>query len=52
MLPLGSLVNALAIILGSVIGMLLHNRFPERVRTIVLQGLGLCVLLTGIQIAL
>lgn len=52
MLPLGSLVNALAIILGSVIGMLLHNRFPERVRTIVFQGLGLCVLLIGIQMAL
>ncbi|HMM38363.1 MAG TPA: DUF554 domain-containing protein [Desulfovibrio sp.] len=52
MLPLGSLVNALAIILGSVIGMLLHNRFPERVRAIVFQGLGLCVLLIGIQMAL
>ncbi|MES9994745.1 DUF554 family protein [Desulfovibrio aminophilus] len=52
MIPLGSLVNALAIILGSVIGMLLHNRFPERVRTIVFQGLGLCVLLIGIQMAL
>lgn len=52
MLPLGSLGNALAIILGSVIGMLLHNRFPERVRAIVFQGLGLCVLLIGIQMAL
>lgn len=52
MLPLGSLVNAAAIITGSVIGLLLHNRFPERIRAIVFQGLGLCVLVIGVQMAL
>ena len=52
MIPTGSLVNAAAIIAGSLIGVLLHGRFPERVRTIVFQGLGLCVLLIGIQMAL
>lgn len=52
MLPTGSLVNAAAIIVGSLIGALLHGRFPERVRTIVFQGLGLCVLLIGVQMAL
>lgn len=52
MLPTGSLVNAAAIIAGSLIGALLHGRFPERVRTIVFQGLGLCVLLIGVQMAL
>lgn len=52
MLPLGSIVNAAAIILGSLIGCWLQSRFPERIRAIVFQGLGLCVLLIGIQMAL
>jgi len=52
MLPIGSIVNALAIIGGSLIGCWLQSRFPERIRTIVFQGLGLCVLLIGIQMAL
>ncbi len=50
--PIGPLVNAAAVIGGGVIGMLLGARLPERVRQIVFQGLGLCVLLLGIQSAL
>ena len=52
MLPIGSIVNALAIIGGSLIGCWLQTRFPERIRTIVFQGLGLCVMLIGVQMAL
>ncbi len=52
LLPTGSLVNAAAIIIGSLIGMALHGRFPERFRLIVFQGLGLCVLLIGAKMAL
>ncbi|WP_319542196.1 DUF554 domain-containing protein [uncultured Pseudodesulfovibrio sp.] len=52
MLPIGSIVNALAIIGGSVLGCWLQSHFPERIRTIVFQGLGLSVLLIGIQMAL
>ncbi len=52
MLPIGSIVNALAIIVGSLLGMALHNHFPERIRTIVFQGLGLCCLVIGIDMAL
>ena len=52
MLPIGSIVNACAIIGGSLIGCWLQSRFPDRIRTIVFQGLGLCVLLIGIQMAL
>jgi uncharacterized membrane protein YqgA involved in biofilm formation len=52
MLPIGSIVNACAIIGGSLIGCFLQSRFPERIRTIVFQGLGLCVLLIGVQMAL
>lgn len=49
--PVGPLVNAGAIIAGSLIGMALHSRFPDRIRVIVFQGLGLCVLLIGFQMA-
>ncbi len=52
MLPIGSIVNALAIIGGATIGCWLQSRFPERIRSIVFQGLGLSVLLIGIQMAL
>jgi uncharacterized membrane protein YqgA involved in biofilm formation len=51
-LPLGSIVNALAIIVGSVAGLLLGRRYPDRIRSIVFQGLGLAVLLIGMQMAL
>ena len=50
--PTGSVINALAIVAGGLIGMLLHGRLPERIRKIVFQGLGLCVLVIGIQMAL
>ncbi|WP_291328090.1 DUF554 domain-containing protein [Desulfovibrio sp. UCD-KL4C] len=52
MIPIGSLVNAAAIIGGSLIGVMLHSRFPERIRQIVFQGLGLCTLVLGMQMAL
>ncbi|MBG0791835.1 MAG: DUF554 domain-containing protein [Desulfovibrionaceae bacterium] len=52
MLPIGSIVNSLAIIGGSLLGCWLQSRFPERIRSIVFQGLGLCVLLIGFKMAL
>lgn len=51
-LPLGPLVNALAVATGAGLGMLLGSRLPERVRLIVFQGIGLCVVIIGIQSAL
>lgn len=50
--PLGSVVNALAIVVGGGVGLALHGRLPERMRQIVFQGLGLCVLVIGMQMAL
>ncbi|ABB39285.1 protein of unknown function DUF554 [Oleidesulfovibrio alaskensis G20] len=50
--PTGSLVNLIAIVLGSCAGMLLGNRLPERVRYIVFCGLGLATLVIGMQMAL
>ena len=50
-LPVGSAINAAVVIAGACIGMLLGNRLPDRVRLIVFQGLGLCTLAIGMQMA-
>ena len=51
-MPVGTLVNTLAVIAGSIVGLLLQRKFPENIRTICFQGLGLCTLLIGMQMAL
>lgn len=51
-MPIATFVNAAAIILGSIIGVLLGRNFPDRVRDIVYQGIGLCVLVIGLDMAL
>ena len=48
----GTVLNAVAIVVGSLIGMLLGNRLPDKVRETVLNGLGLMVLVVGISMAL
>ncbi len=50
--PVGSLINALVVVLGGLAGMLLGNRLPDRIRLIVFQGLGMCVLVIGMSMAL
>ena len=51
-IPVGTLVNALAIVAGGLVGLLLHGRFPENVKRLVFQGMGLAVMLIGLQMAL
>ncbi len=51
-MPIGTIVNTLAVIAGSTLGLLLKSRFPENIRTISFQGIGLCTLLIGLQMAL
>lgn len=48
----GTTVNAAAIILGSLAGLLFRKGMPERVRNTIMQGLGLAVLLIGIQMSM
>lgn len=48
----GTIINALAIIVGSLLGVVLGNRLPDRVRETVLNGLGLMVLVVGLGMAL
>lgn len=48
----GTIVNTGAIIAGSLIGMAAGRRIPERIKTILMQTLGLSTLLIGLQMAL
>lgn len=50
-IPYGPSINALAIFAGAILGLLLGNRLPDRVRLIVFQGVGLCVLVIGMKMA-
>jgi uncharacterized membrane protein YqgA involved in biofilm formation len=48
----GTIVNAAAIILGSLVGLLFKKGIPERVNKTVMRGLALCVILIGLMDAL
>jgi uncharacterized membrane protein YqgA involved in biofilm formation len=50
-LPIGATINAVAVVAGGCIGMLLGNRLSEGMRLIVFQGLGLCTMAIGMQMA-
>lgn len=51
-MPVGTLANVGAVILGGAIGVILGGRMPESCRSIVFQGLGLCTLVIGMSMAL
>lgn len=51
-MPIGTMINAGAIILGSLLGLFLSGRFPDRYRTVVYHSIGLCVLVIGLHMAL
>jgi uncharacterized membrane protein YqgA involved in biofilm formation len=48
----GTLVNTAAVVAGSLLGVVIGRRLPDRVKTIVMQALGLSVILVGLQMAL
>ena len=48
----GTIVNSAAIVLGCSIGFFLKSKFPEKIRKIIIQALGLSSLLIGMQMAL
>lgn len=48
MILLGTLVNAVAIVAGALLGRLL-TRIPESIRQTVMQGIGLAVIVLGIN---
>ena len=47
----GSILNALAIVIGSLAGLALHARLPQRFVAITFQGLGLLTLFLGVFMA-
>lgn len=49
---IGTLINVAAVLLGGTIGLLLRKGLPEKLRNTLMSGIGLCVLLIGIQGAL
>jgi hypothetical protein len=48
---LGTLINIVAVIFGSTVGLILHWRLPKKITTIVFQGIGLFTLFLGITMA-
>lgn len=49
---IGTVVNFIAIIIGSLLGIFFKGKFPKNMQETVMQGLGLAVILIGIQMAL
>ena len=49
---IGTIVNTGAVIAGSVVGLLLHRRFPERITKIAFQAIGLFTLFIGVKMAM
>ena len=49
MFMLGTIINCIAIIIGSLIGLIFRKGMPERLGNTVMQGLALCVLYIGIS---
>ena len=49
---IGTLVNVVAVIVGSLLGLLLRKGFPDKMKNTVTTGMGLCVILIGMQGAL
>lgn len=51
MVLLGTIVNGLCIIIGTLFGKIL-NKIPEKIKTTVMHGIGLAVMILGIQMGL
>ncbi|UCG11675.1 MAG: DUF554 domain-containing protein [Deltaproteobacteria bacterium] len=49
---IGTIVNTGAVLVGSTVGISVGRRLPERIRTILMQALGLSVLLIGLKMSL
>lgn len=51
-MPVGTFINIATVLIGGTLGLLLRKSFPQNIKTIVFQGLGLSTLLIGMQMAL
>jgi uncharacterized membrane protein YqgA involved in biofilm formation len=48
----GTLINVAAVLIGGILGSLLGERLPARIRSIVMQGVGLVTLVVGMSMAI
>lgn len=48
----GTLLNVIAVLIGSTVGILIHSRLPERLVTITFQGIGVFTLVLGVNMAI
>ena len=51
-MPIATFINMLAVLIGGSIGLLLGNRFPEHIKKITFQAIGLFSILLGIKMGL
>ena len=51
-LPIGTIVNVLAIVAGGSLGLILNKNFPEKIKAIVFQAIGLFTIVIGLQMAI
>lgn len=51
-MPVGAIVNATTVILGSIVGMLVRQSLPERIKGIIFQAVGLSTLVLAMQMSL
>jgi len=51
-LPIGTFVNMTTIVIGSVIGLMLREVFPENVQNITLMAVGLSIFIIGIRMSI
>lgn len=49
MIGLGTVVNVIAIIAGAITGTVIKNGLPERIKVIIMQGIGLSVIVVGLS---
>lgn len=52
LIMIGTLVNAGAILIGSIIGLIIHAHLSDKIKTIVFQAIGLFTIFLGISMAL
>lgn len=51
-MPVGTIANVFAIIIGSSLGIIFHKEFPQKIKAIIFEGIGLAIIIIGIQMAL
>lgn len=51
-MPIGTVINAVAVIIGSLVGLTIKKSLPAKIKAIILDGFGLVTVFLGIKMAL